>query len=251
MDLFRVTSDPRDLFLLLSARIQECIARSEKLMKEEVRTAFLQLTDASTVWAFSLLLSGWQLRSHSEVSGSLASYGLAPLYEQLGAVPLLSEFTARAERAASPVDLAGASAYFATAVENVGVSLLRMALGSPQFLRAKEALLTAFPAEATFRKLREPGGNGTTAAAGQSRTRRFDDFGLRAGRRSESPARAPVEHAPRTVQPEPSSATPLPALDPPEFATVETRAAAMEWLGDVGYSPAQIEAILQRRVRFS
>lgn len=250
MDLFRTTSDLRDSFLILAARIGEGITRSTKLMKEDLRASFLQLTDPATIWAFSLLLAGWQLRGHPEVPALLAPYGLTPLYDQLGAVPLLADFTVRAERATSAVDLAGASAYFATAVENVGVSLLRMALGSPQFLRAKDALVRAFPAEETLRKLGEPAvANTGPLAAGKGRARKFDDFGLRAGRRAEASVRAQVEPGPHPTVPESSSSTPLPMLELPDVA--DSRAAAMEWLGEVGYDPAQIEAILQRRVRFS
>ena len=250
MDLFKATNDPKETYLLLAARIREGIGRSTKQMKEEVRAAFVQLTDAGTIWAFSLLLSGWQLRGHSDVAGLLAPHSLTPLYEQLGAVPLLADFTLRAERAGSAVDLAGASAYFATAVENVGVSLLRIALSSPQFLRAKDTLLRAFPEEEVLRRVGSAAMTGTAAlAAGKGRARHFDDFGLRAGRRTEPLARAPVEHAPRTAPPAGSSESPLPTLDLPELA--DTRAAALEWLGDVGYEPAQIEAILQRRIRFT
>lgn len=250
MDLFKTSSDPRETYVTLAARIREGISRSTKVMKEEVRAAFLQLTDAGTIWGFSLLLSGWQLRGHSEVAGLLAPYSLTPLYEQLGAVPLLADFTLRAERAGSAVDLAGASAYFAAAVENVGVSLLRIALSSPQFVRARDVLLRAFPEEETMRKV----GSAATAgagllAAGKGRARHFDDFGLRAGRRTEPPRRAQVDHGPGPAPLTASSESPLPTLDLPELA--DTRAAAMEWLGDVGYEPAQIEAILQRRIRFT
>lgn len=254
MDLFSPAKSPREALLLLAARIAESIGRSPNSMPHELRTSFAGLADAETIWSFALILAGWHARERGEATALLAPLNLESLYGQLGSVPLLGEFVKKAAAATSLADLSGAGAYFATAIENLGVPLLRMALMSPAFRQARESLLRTFPPAEVRALLSGAAPASSASGAIASRTRRFEraDFRFRYGQApAASDPMPPVELEPRTPSRAMSSAmTPLPTLELPEEPG-DRRAAALEWLGDVGYEPHEIEAIAQRRVKFS
>ena len=245
MDLFTKPRSVRDLFLSVAARISDGIERSTTAMRPDVLLAFQQLTDAPTLWAFSLLLSGWQLRDQSQVAQLLVTLNLAPLYGQLSAVAMLSQFTQRAYQATSAVDLAGASAYFAAALENLGVPVLRMALQSALFRQAREDLLRRYPlAEA---RAATPPRESESVPIPQARAKRFDQGDYRARAKSVAGRLVPVQMT--AAKPAPAAVTPLPEMEPPPASDKHTT--ALEWLADIGYSAVQIEAIFKRRIRFT
>ena len=257
MDLFTTPKDSRTRFLLLAARISEAINRSQSTMSPDFRRDFAALGDADTLWAFSLLLAAWHLRDDREVQELLRGKNLSPLYDQLGSVSLLAQFVQKVDSARSMTDLAGAGGVFSAAVENLGISLLRLALQSSAFQKARDALGRDFPARLTTELLTAEKPS-TTANSRVSQNsdpvRRFSrlDFGARYPERPASDRSLSDERTNNVRALAASGSTPLPSLDSPVAeADADRQQAALEWLGDVGYEPHEIEAIRRRRIKFS
>ena len=250
MSLFDAPKNERARLLQLAARMREAITRSPATMSATAKRSVTELMDADTTWALSLLLAAWHLRSDPEVATLVAPYGLSGLYGQFDGVQLLPEFARKVADAKNPIDLAGAGGYFATVVEHLGPSVLRVALMTDAFQRARASLLRAFPErEAQDVQVQKPAEE-PAAPAAMPRDKRFRTAGFRSRYPVPSAAPSPsTQTPPRGALVASSGATPLPEIEAP--APAESYAAALEWLGDVGYTPEEIDAITKRRVRFA
>ena len=146
MDLYRNPKTPEERFRLLAERLTVAMGKSEPLLHHDVRQEFINLVDAEAAWALALILSSWRLaETEPRVQNLLAPYNVTSLYAQVSRVPLLRESTEAAYTAKSDADLSASASYFASAVKDLGASVLRLALGSGAFKKVRVALLKGFP----------------------------------------------------------------------------------------------------------
>lgn len=146
MDLYRDATTPDERFRLLAERLTVAMGKSGPLLPQGVREEFFGLVTAESAWALAIILSSWRLaETEPRVQQLLAPHNVTSLYAQVSGVPLLRESTEAAYNAKSDADLAASASYFASAVQSLGPTVLKLALGSAVFGKVRDGLLKGFP----------------------------------------------------------------------------------------------------------